>query len=181
MAPQTPPSGAAEASRRRVRWFGIAAAPWPYPVSNPIPLAGPNNVHPPGRGTGSLDSSCHHWFVVVLLIRFALFGFGFGFGFLGVSRSAFACFVPFLLQFSYQDGLFSGFPVEILDLQEHIISVQLKILTLHIVGSLNLKFFRREDINNYIISNKIIKRLYPTSTRIYNSSPIENISNNIVL
>jgi len=86
-----------------------------------------------------------------------------------------------LLQFSYQDGLFSGFPVEILDLQEHIISVQLKILILHIVGSLNLKFFRREDINNYIISNKIIKRLYPTSTRIYNSSPIENISNNIVL
>jgi len=50
------------------------------------------------------------------------------------------------LQFSYQDGLFSGSPVEIVDLQELMLSVQLKILILHMVDCLKLKFFIKKAL-----------------------------------
>lgn len=53
----------------------------PSPLSNPIPLPWPNNVHPPGRGETTVLG-----FIVIIIVVVGLLCFGFGF--LGCSRES---------------------------------------------------------------------------------------------
>lgn len=56
----------------------------PSPLSNPIPLSWPNNVHPPGKGETTVLG-----FIVIIIVVVGLLCFGFGFW--GVRESQSRC------------------------------------------------------------------------------------------